>query len=67
MHIRRSELRPVAGNEGETVLTYPTDQQPDVQSLERFQIRTLLVRCRVGKWERLALQRSNPRWCAAWG
>jgi mannose-6-phosphate isomerase-like protein (cupin superfamily) len=41
MHIARGELVQVKGSEGETVLVYPTADQPDVQSLERFQIRTL--------------------------
>jgi hypothetical protein len=39
MHIKRDDLQVGHGSEGETVLEYPTDQQPDVQSLERFKIR----------------------------
>ena len=43
MHIKKADLVPVAGNAGETMLVYPTADAGDVQSLERFQIRTLQV------------------------
>ncbi len=41
MHIARESLVEVEGADGETVLAYPTAEAADVQSLERFQIRTL--------------------------
>ena len=40
MHIARGDLVQSDGAEGETILSYPTASQPDVMSLERFQIRT---------------------------
>jgi mannose-6-phosphate isomerase-like protein (cupin superfamily) len=41
MHIKRSELREEVRTSGESILTYPTAEGQDCQSLERFKIRTL--------------------------
>lgn len=41
MHIKRSELIREPGASGESILTYPTADGQDCQSLERFKIRTL--------------------------
>lgn len=41
MHIKRPDLVPTAGADGESIITYPTAAGQDCQSLERFNIRTL--------------------------
>ena len=41
MHIKRGDLSLEPGESGESILTYPTAQGQDCQSLERFKIRTL--------------------------